>query len=119
MARAVKSPSLARLGRLLLHTSATSCSPRKRPGTRNPLPEEEIQKRVEEIVFRTRKKPKPKDHIDYEFAKVGNYRIKDEKIQKLYKEYLRLYHPELAGDEVPIKKTEDGESKDGSNEEDK
>ncbi|MCO5607364.1 hypothetical protein L7F22_061560 [Adiantum nelumboides] len=67
----------------------------------DPLPAEEIQKRVEAIVFRYRKKPKPKDEIDWHFREVGNYHVKDEEIQKLYKEYLRLYHPEMAGDEVP------------------
>lgn len=115
MARALKSPSFVYLGKLHLHTFVASLAPRKRPGTRNPLPEEEIRKRVEAIVFRTRKKPKPKDDIDWHFKKVGNYKVKDEEIQKLYKEYLRLYHPELAGDEVPAsEKDKDDETKKGS-----
>ncbi|MCO5551781.1 hypothetical protein L7F22_005283 [Adiantum nelumboides] len=83
---------------------------------RDPLPPEEIQKRVEAIVFRYRKKPKPKDDIDWHFKEVGNYHVKDEEIQKLYKEYLRLYHPELAGDELPAseKGQDSSETKKGS-----
>ncbi|KAH7373986.1 hypothetical protein KP509_17G082400 [Ceratopteris richardii] len=103
-------PSYACFRRIYLHTSAAVCFPRKRPGTRNPLPEEEIQKRVEAIVHRTRKKPKPKDEIDWDFKKVGDYDIKDEEIQRMYKEYLRLYHPEMAGDEMPASE-EDKDSK--------
>ncbi|KAI5079169.1 hypothetical protein GOP47_0006840 [Adiantum capillus-veneris] len=120
MAQALRSPSFTCLGKLYFHTAAACWSPRKRPGTRNPLPEEEIKKRVETIVLRTRKKHKPKDDIDWHFREVGNYHVKDEEIQKLYKEYLRLYHPEQAGDEVPAsKKEENGETRKGSDHDNK
>lgn len=79
----------------LFRASTARLYPRQRPGTRKPLPDDEVERRVQDICYRFRKKKKCSDEIDYDFKDVGNYRIPDEEIQYWYKEYRQLYHPEL------------------------